>query len=50
MFKGIYGLQKAEELSYRLKGRLRLAGGGYGTATLPFQTEGKVSLNELTRQ
>ena len=50
MFKGIYGLQNAEELSYRLKGKLRLGGSGYGTATLPFQTEGKVSLNELTRQ
>lgn len=50
MFKGIYGLQRAEELSYRLEGKLRLAGGGYGPSTLPFQTEGKVSLNELTRQ
>jgi len=49
MFKGIYGLQKAEDLSYRLKGKLRLAGGGPGLSVLPFQSEGKVSLNELTR-
>ena len=49
IFKGIYGLQKAEKLSYRLKGKLRLATGGYGPSVLPFQSEGKVSLNELTK-
>ena len=49
MFKGIYGLQKAEELSYQLRGKLHLAGGGPGPSVLPFKSEGKVSLNELTQ-
>ena len=49
VFKGIYGIQKAEELSYRLKGKLRLGGGGSGPSLLPFQSEGKVTLKELTR-
>ena len=43
--KGIHGLQKAERLKYRLKGRLRVGGDNLMPATLPFESEGQVSLN-----
>lgn len=48
IFKGIYGLQNAEEISCRLKGKLRASGGGYGPVALPFQSEGNIKLEDLT--
>jgi LEA14-like dessication related protein len=44
--KGIHGLQKAEQLKYRLKGRLRVSGDNLMSTTLPFESEGQVTLNE----
>ena len=44
--KGIHGLQKAEQLKYRLKGRLRVAGDHMMSTTLPFEAEGQVTLDE----
>jgi len=45
--KGIHGLQKAEQLKYRLKGKLRVAGNNMTSSSLPFESEGQVKLNDL---
>jgi LEA14-like dessication related protein len=50
MFRGIYGLQNREQLSYRIKGRIRLENGGIVAGVLPFESEGRLSLSELTRR
>jgi len=44
--KGIHGLQKAEQLKYRLKGKLRVAGQNLMSTTLPFESEGQVTFND----
>jgi LEA14-like dessication related protein len=43
--KGIHGLQNAEQLKYRLKGKLRVGGQNMISTTLPFESEGQVTLN-----
>ena len=45
--KGIHGLQKAEQLQYRLKGKLRVAGENLMSTTLPFESEGQMTLNDV---
>ena len=45
MFKSVYGLQDSEELKYRLNGKLRVAGDNALATTLPFESEGVVTLN-----
>ena len=45
MFKSVYGLQESEELKYRLNGKLRVAGANALATTLPFESEGVVTLN-----
>ena len=45
MFKSVYGLQEAEELKYRLNGKLRVAGNNALATTLPFESEGVVTLD-----
>ncbi len=45
--KGIHGLQKAEQLKYRLKGKLRVSGGNLMSTTLPFESQGQVTLMDL---
>jgi len=45
--KGIHGLQKAVQLKYRLTGKLRVAGNNMISASLPFESEGQVKLNDL---
>lgn len=44
--KGIHGLQKAEQLKYRLKGKLRVSGENLMSTTLPFESTGQVRLND----
>ena len=43
--KGIHGLQDAEQLKYRLKGKLRVDGENMMSTTLPFQSDGEVTFN-----
>ena len=44
--KGIHGLQKAEQLKYRLKGKLRVGGENLMSTALPFESAGQVTLND----
>ena len=44
MFKSAYGLKGSEELKYRLSGKLRVSGNNMLPTTLPFESEGQVTL------
>ena len=44
--KGVHGLQTAEQLQYRLTGKLRVAGVNLMSTSLPFESEGQVALND----
>jgi LEA14-like dessication related protein len=46
MVKSVHGLQKNEQLQYRLKGKLRLGENTY-PATLPFESEGTFSFKNI---
>lgn len=48
LFKRVMGLQEKAELDYRLKGRLRLAGGTTPSRTVPFSSEGKWTLKGIS--
>jgi LEA14-like dessication related protein len=45
MFRSVYGLHESEELKYRLNGKLRVAGEHTLATTLPFESEGVVTLD-----
>ena len=44
MFKSVYGLKDSEELKYRLKGKVRVSGNNMMPTSLPFESEGEVTL------
>jgi LEA14-like dessication related protein len=44
MFKSVYGLKDSEELKYRLKGKVRVSGSNMMSTSLPFESEGQVTL------
>ena len=48
IIKGLFGLQQREDLSYQVKGKVRMAGGGFMPSTLPFDSQGTVSIKDLT--
>jgi LEA14-like dessication related protein len=46
ILRSIQGLQKAEQLTYRIKGKLWLSGEHAISSSLPFDSEGRVTLSE----
>ena len=50
MFKSVYGLRESEELKYRLNGKLRVSGQNALATTLPFESEGVLTLDGSNRQ
>ena len=50
MFRSVYGLQESEELHYRLNGKLRVAADNALATTLPFESEGVVTLDGSKKQ
>jgi len=44
MFRSVYGLKDSEELQYRLSGKLRVSGNNMLPVSLPFESEGQVTL------
>jgi len=46
IIQSIRGFHESEQLNYLLKGKLRLAGESMLPATLPFESEGKVTLQD----
>ncbi|MBW2096784.1 MAG: LEA type 2 family protein [Deltaproteobacteria bacterium] len=49
VIRGIVGLQGKENLTYRLKGRLRLEGNRLLGSTIPFESAGVLSLKALRK-
>ena len=45
--RGLFGMQQRDELSYQLKGKVRLEDSGWFPSKVPFKSEGMVSLKEL---
>jgi len=45
--RGLLGMQGREQLSYQLKGKVRLEGAGWLLSQLPFKSEGTVSLKDF---
>jgi LEA14-like dessication related protein len=50
MFKSVYGLKESEALKYRLSGKLRVSGNNMLPTTLPFESEGQVTLKPSNDQ
>ena len=48
--KGIHSLQRSEQFKYRLNGKLRAAGDNLLPVTLPFESEGQVTLDDFKQQ
>ena len=44
MFKSVYGLKDSQELKYRLNGKVRVSGNNMIPTSLPFESEGQVTL------
>jgi LEA14-like dessication related protein len=47
IIRGLFGLPQREDLSYRVKGKVRMAGGGLMPSTLPFDSQGTVAIKDL---
>jgi len=50
VIRGVIGMQGKENLTYRLKGRLRLEGNRLLGSTIPFESAGELSLKALRKQ
>ena len=48
VFKGVIGLQDKEKLTYRIKGKVRLSTDSISSVTVPFKSEGEISLSGLS--
>jgi LEA14-like dessication related protein len=46
IFKSVQGLQKTAQLIYRLKGKLWLSGEQLVTSSLPFESEGRITITD----
>jgi LEA14-like dessication related protein len=48
IFKGVLGLQQnREKLKYQIKGKVRVDAGSLSPSTIPFQSEGELSLDKV---
>jgi LEA14-like dessication related protein len=47
MVRGLLNLQGREDLSYRVKGRVHMSGGAFLPASLPFESQGTISVKDL---
>jgi LEA14-like dessication related protein len=48
IFRGLLNLQGRDDLSYQVKGRVRMSGGGLMPAALPFDSQGTISVKDLS--
>ena len=46
--KGLLGLPQREDISYKLKGKVHLGGGGLMPSSLPFDSQGTISIKDMT--
>jgi LEA14-like dessication related protein len=48
IFRGLISLPGREDLSYQVKGRVRMSGGAFLPASLPFDSQGTISVKDLS--
>lgn len=48
IFRGLLSLQGREDLSYQVTGRVRLGGGAFVPSSLPFDSQGTLSVKDLS--
>ncbi len=48
IFRGLLNLQGREDLSYQVKGRVRMSGGAFLPSSLPFDSQGTISVKDLS--
>jgi len=48
IFRGLLSLQGRDDLSYQVKGKVRLSSGGFIPSSLPFDSQGSISVNDLS--
>ena len=48
IFRGLLNLQGREDLSYQVKGRVRMSGGAFMPSSLPFNAQGTISVKDLS--
>jgi LEA14-like dessication related protein len=48
IFRGLLSLQGRDELTYQVKGKVRMSGGGLMPASLPFDSQGSFSVKDLS--
>jgi LEA14-like dessication related protein len=47
IIKGLFGLPEREDLRYQLKGKVHLSGAGLMPSSLPFDSQGTISLKDM---
>ena len=47
IFRGLLNLQGREDLSYQIKGKVRMGGGAFLPSSLPFDSKGTISVKDL---
>jgi LEA14-like dessication related protein len=48
IFRGLLNLPGREDLTYQVKGKVRMAGGGLMPSSLPFDSQGTISVKDLS--
>ena len=48
IFRGLLNLPGRDDLSYQVKGKVRMGGGGLMPSTLPFDSQGTISVKDLS--
>jgi LEA14-like dessication related protein len=48
IFKGLLNLQGREDLSYQVRGNVRMGGGAFLPSSLPFDSQGTISVKDLS--
>ena len=49
IFRGVIGLQDTERLKYKIKGKVHLDAGSLAPSTVPFMSEGELSIDNVIR-
>ncbi len=48
IFRGLLNLQGRDDLTYQVKGKVRMSGGAFLPSSLPFDSQGSISVKELS--
>lgn len=48
IFRGLLNLQGREDLSYQVRGKVRMSGGAFLPSSLPFDSQGTISVKDLS--